>query len=377
MARELTITATDAQIDDLKTRLANTRWPEAETPDDWSQGIPLSYTQEVVDYWLNGYDMQRLATRLNAYDNFITTIDGLDIHYMHIRSSNPNARPLLLTHGWPGSVVEFLKTISPLTEPQNHGGSAEDAFHLVIPSLPGFGWSGKPTSPGWGTDKTAEAWAKLMAELGYERYYAQGGDWGAIVTSNIGAADKTHCAGIHINMVVVPPDPTAEDLTELEKSGIEGFQYYQDWDSGYSKQQSTRPQTLGYGLVDSPAGQAAWIIEKFWAWMDCDGNPENILSKDELLDNVMVYWLNAAGASSARIYWESFGSAFAGQIIDTPMGGTIFPKEIFRTSRRFAEKMYTNIVYWEEKDAGGHFAAFEQPDVYVGEVRNCFRQIAL
>jgi len=377
MARELTITVTDAQIDDLKTRLANTRWPEAETPDDWSQGIPLSYTQEVVDYWLNSYDMQRLATRLNAYDNFITTIDGLDIHYMHIRSSNPNARPLLLTHGWPGSVVEFLKTISPLTEPQNHGGSAEDAFHLVIPSLPGFGWSGKPTSPGWGTDKTAEAWAKLMAELGYERYYAQGGDWGAIVTSNIGAADKTHCAGIHINMVVVPPDPTAEDLTELEKSGIEGFQYYQDWDSGYSKQQSTRPQTLGYGLVDSPAGQAAWIIEKFWAWMDCDGNPENILSKDELLDNVMVYWLNAAGASSARIYWESFGSAFAGQIIDTPMGGTIFPKEIFRTSRRFAEKMYTNIVYWEEKDAGGHFAAFEQPDVYVGEVRNCFRQIAL
>ncbi len=377
MARELTITVTDAQINDLKTRLANTRWPEAETPDDWSQGIPLSYTQEVVDYWLNGYDMQRLATRLNAYDNFITTIDGLDIHYMHIRSSNPNARPLLLTHGWPGSVVEFLKTISPLTEPQNHGGSAEDAFHLVIPSLPGFGWSGKPTSPGWGTGKTAEAWAKLMAELGYERYYAQGGDWGAIVTSNIGAADKSHCAGIHINMVVVPPDPTAEDLTELEKSGIEGFQYYQDWDSGYSKQQSTRPQTLGYGLVDSPAGQAAWIIEKFWAWMDCDGNPENILSKDELLDNVMVYWLNAAGASSARIYWESFGSAFAGQIIDTPMGGTIFPKEIFRTSRRFAEKMYTNIVYWEEKDAGGHFAAFEQPDVYVGEVRNCFRQIAL
>ncbi|MEE2784227.1 MAG: epoxide hydrolase [Pseudomonadota bacterium] len=377
MARELTITVTDAQIDDLKTRLANTRWPEAETPDDWSQGIPLSYTQEVVDYWLNSYDMQRLATRLNAYDNFITTIDGLDIHYMHIRSSNPNARPLLLTHGWPGSVVEFLKTISPLTEPQNHGGSAEDAFHLVIPSLPGFGWSGKPTSPGWGTGKTAEAWAKLMAELGYERYYAQGGDWGAIVTSNIGAADKSHCAGIHINMVVAPPDPTAENLTELEKSGIEGFQYYQDWDSGYSKQQSTRPQTLGYGLVDSPAGQAAWIIEKFWAWMDCDGNPENILSKDELLDNVMVYWLNAAGASSARIYWESFGSALAGQTIDAPMGGTIFPKEIFRTSRRFAEKMYTNIVYWEEKDAGGHFAAFEQPDVYVDEVRNCFRQIAL
>ncbi|MDG2278583.1 MAG: epoxide hydrolase, partial [Pseudomonadales bacterium] len=191
------------------------------------------------------------------------------------------------------------------------------------------------------------------------------------------ATDIAHCAGIHINMIVVPPDPTADDLTDLEKSGIEAFQYYQDWDSGYSKQQSTRPQTLGYGLVDSPIGQAAWIIEKFWAWMDCDGNPENILSKDELLDNVMVYWLNAAGASSGRIYWESFGSAMANQQIDVPMGGTIFPKEIFRTSRRFAEKVYTNIVHWQEKETGGHFAAFEQPEVYIDEVRACFRQIQL
>ncbi len=377
MPTELEISISEQEIEDLRLRLRLARWPEAETPDDWSQGIPLAYTKEVVDYWLNDYDMQRLATRLGAYDNFITQIDGLDIHYMHVRSSNPDARPLLLTHGWPGSVVEFLKVIGPLTEPQQHGGDANDAYHLVIPSLPGFGWSGKPTTTGWGIAKIAEAWAKLMAELGYDRYFAQGGDWGAIVTSTIGATDTAHCAGIHINMIVVPPDPTADDLTDLEKSGIEAFQYYQDWDSGYSKQQSTRPQTLGYGLVDSPIGQAAWIIEKFWAWMDCDGNPENILSKDELLDNVMVYWLNAAGASSGRIYWESFGSAMANQQIDVPMGGTIFPKEIFRTSRRFAEKVYTNIVHWQEKETGGHFAAFEQPKVYTDEVRACFRQIQL
>lgn len=377
MPTELEISISEQEIEDLRLRLRLARWPEAETPDDWSQGIPLAYTKEVVDYWLNDYDMQRLATRLGAYDNFITQIDGLDIHYMHVRSSNPDARPLLLTHGWPGSVVEFLKVIGPLTEPQQHGGDANDAYHLVIPSLPGFGWSGKPTTTGWGIAKIAEAWAKLMAELGYDRYFAQGGDWGSIVTSTIGATDTAHCAGIHINMIVVPPDPTADDLTDLEKSGIEAFQYYQDWDSGYSKQQSTRPQTLGYGLVDSPIGQAAWIIEKFWAWMDCDGNPENILSKDELLDNVMVYWLNAAGASSGRIYWESFGSAMANQQIDVPMGGTIFPKEIFRTSRRFAEKVYTNIVHWQEKETGGHFAAFEQPKVYTDEVRACFRQIQL
>ncbi len=375
--RPLTIEISADVIADLRTRLQMTRWPEAETPDDWSQGIPLAYTQALVKYWESDYDMQRLADQLNAYDNFLTEIDGLDIHFLHIKSSQAGAKPLLLTHGWPGSVVEFLKSIGPLTEPQEHGGDASDAFHLVIPSLPGFGFSGKPTEPGWGTQKTAEVWAKLMARLGYDKYLAQGGDWGAIVTTRIGASDPEHCAGIHLNMVVVPPDPSADDLTELEISALEGMQYYQDWDSGYSKQQSTRPQTLGYGLVDSPAGQAAWIVEKFWAWMDCDGNPENVLTKDELLDNVMVYWLNAAGASSGRIYWESFGSGIGGDPVHVPMGGTIFPKEIFRTSQRFAEKFFTNIVHWSEKERGGHFAAFEQPEVYVSEVRATFRDIAL
>ncbi len=370
--RPFTVEIEQAAIDDLQNRLAHTRWPEAETPDDWSQGIPLAYTREVVEYWRDEYNMQRLAERLNAYDNFLTEIDGVDVHFLHVRSARDDAKPLILTHGWPGSVVEFVNVIEPLSAPED---ASAPAFHLVIPSLVGYGFSGKPEKPGWGVEKIGSAWAQLMARLGYDSYFAQGGDWGAIVTSAIARVDPEHCAGIHLNMVVAPPDPNAEDLTELEISGLQGMQYYQDWDSGYSKQQSTRPQTLGYALVDSAAGQAAWILEKFWAWTDCDGHPENALNRDEMLDNIMVYWLNAAGASSARLYWESFGGALGGNPITVPMGGAIFPKEIFRTSRRFAENVYKNIVHWSEFDKGGHFAAFEQPAVFVDDVRACFSQI--
>ncbi len=370
--RPFTVEIEQAAIDDLQNRLAHTRWPEAETPDDWSQGIPLAYTREVVEYWRDEYNMQRLAERLNAYDNFLTEIDGVDVHFLHVRSARDDAKPLILTHGWPGSVVEFLNVIEPLSAPED---ASAPAFHLVIPSLVGYGFSGKPEKPGWGVEKIGSAWAQLMSRLGYDSYFAQGGDWGAIVTSAIARVDPEHCAGIHLNMVVAPPDPNAEDLTELEISGLQGMQYYQDWDSGYSKQQSTRPQTLGYALVDSAAGQAAWILEKFWAWTDCDGHPENALNRDEMLDNIMVYWLNAAGASSARLYWESFGGALGGNPITVPMGGAIFPKEIFRTSRRFAENVYKNIVHWSEFDKGGHFAAFEQPTVFVDDVRACFSQI--
>ena len=330
--------------------------------------------KNMTDYWLKKYDFKRLETRLNRYENLITEIDGVDIHFMHIKSSNANAKPLLLTHGWPGSVVEFLKVIEGLTEPQSVGGSADDAFHLVIPSLPGFGFSGKPTSTGWGVDKIATAWVALMGRLGYDSYFAQGGDWGALVTSWVARHDK-NCKGIHLNMVVVPPDSNATDLTDIEKKALEGWQYYQDWDSGYSKQQSTRPQSIGYGLVDSPVGLAAWIIEKYWAWTDSNGDPENVLTKDEMLDNIMVYWLNAAGASSARIYWESFGGGLGAEPITTPMGGTDFPREIFRTSERFAKKFYTGLFYWSVRQSGGHFAAFEQPSVYVEEIQACFRQI--
>ena len=367
------ISISDQQITDLNNRIANTRWPDAETTADWNQGVPLAYVKELVQYWGEQYDQQRLANRLNAFDNFKTNLLGLNIHFMHIRSSNPNARPLLLTHGWPGSVVEFLKVIGPLTEPQEHGGNADDAFHLVIPSLPGYGFSDKPQETGWGVEKIAEAWSALMARLGYSQYFAQGGDWGSVITSYIARQDPEHCLGIHINMGIVAPDPNAENLTANELSIMAGWKYYQDWDSGYSKQQATRPQTLGYGLVDSPSGQAAWIVEKFYQWMDCDGHPENIVSRDELLDNIMVYWLTGSGASSARLYWESFGGGEGReQPVSIPMGATISTKDIFRTSERFASRVFTNIVYWKDKEEGGHFAAFEQPNAFVSELRECF-----
>lgn len=367
------ISISDEQITDLKNRIANTRWPDAETTSGWNQGVPLAYVKELVQYWGEQYDQQRLANRLNAFDNFKTNLLGLNIHFMHIKSSNPNARPLLLTHGWPGSVVEFLKVIGPLTEPQEHGGTADDAFHLVIPSLPGYGFSDKPQATGWGVEKIADAWSTLMARLGYSQYFAQGGDWGSVITSYIARQDPKHCLGIHINMGIVAPDPNAENLTANELSIMAGWKYYQDWDSGYSKQQATRPQTLGYSLVDSPSGQAAWIVEKFYQWMDCGGHPENIVSRDELLDNIMVYWLTSSGASSAQLYWESFGGGEGReQPVLIPMGATISAKDIFRTSERFASRVFTNIVYWKDKEEGGHFAAFEQPNAFVSELRECF-----
>ncbi len=365
----------DRELDDLKSRLANTRWPEQETPGDWSQGIPLAYVRELADYWLNAYDWRRAEARINGFDQFITPIDGLDIHFLHVRSPHEHALPLVMTHGWPGSIIEFLKVIGPLTRPDEHGGDAGDAFHVVCPALPGYGFSAKPAEPGWGVEKIADAWGLLMARLGYGRYVAQGGDWGALVTTHIGPRDPAHCAAIHLNMVVAAPDPaTMDNLTDAEKNALESMANYRDWDSGYSKQQSTRPQTLGYGLVDSPVGQMAWIIEKFWRWTDCAGHPENALSRDELLDNVMLYWLTRSGTSSARLYWESFGNRHD-DAISTPTGCSIFPKEIFTCSRRWAERRFTNIMHWNELDRGGHFAAFEQPGLFVNELRDCFRNI--
>jgi pimeloyl-ACP methyl ester carboxylesterase len=374
-----TIDVPEAELEDLRSRLARTRYPEPEPVQDWSQGIPLSYVRDVCEYWRTAYDWRSFERRVNALPQFVTDLDGpgdttLPIHFLHVRSPEPNAAPLVLTHGWPGSIVEFLKVIGPLTDPASHGGDPADAFHVVAPALPGYGFSGKPATSGWGVQHIAAAWAQLMARLGYERYFAQGGDWGAAVTSWIGRVDLDHCAGVHVNMPIAGPGPDQmNDLTDREKAALAAMQFYQDHDSGYSKQQSTRPQTLGYGLVDSPSGQAAWILEKFYQWTDCDGHPENVLSRDELLDNVMLYWITASGASSARLYWESFGSGFAGDPVAVPSGMSIFPKEIFRPSRRWAEHRYSNIVYWNELDKGGHFAAFEVPDAFVNEVRNCFR----
>ncbi len=363
----------DSALEDLKRRLSFTRWPDRETPADGSQGVPLSYMQEVVRYWASEYDWRRCEERVNRFGPSKTELDGLGIHFLHVRSPREDALPLVMTHGWPGSVVEFAKVIEPLADPSGHGGDGADAFHVVCPALPGFGFSDKPTETGWTVQRIARAWAELMARLGYDRYVAQGGDWGAFVTCEIALADPDHCAGIHMNMPIVWPDPeTMGDLAPAEQAALEALKHYQDWDSGYAKQQSTRPQTLGYGLADSPAGQAAWILEKFWAWTDSDGHPENVLTRDELLDNVMFYWIPDAGASSARIYWESLNK-IGFDPIDVPAGLTIFPREIFGCSRRWAEKRFTRLVHWSEPAKGGHFAAFEQPALFVEELRACFR----
>jgi pimeloyl-ACP methyl ester carboxylesterase len=369
-----------ADLDDLGARLERTRWPDAETTDgNWDQGMPLDRARALADYWRTDYDWRRAETLLNGFPQYTTPLDGpggpLDIHFLHVRSPHAEALPLLLTHGWPGSVMEFHKVIGPLTDPEAHGGSAADAFHVVCPSLPGFAFSGKPTTTGWGVPAIARAWHQLMGRLGYDRYVAQGGDWGAITTTQMGVDAPEGLAGIHVNMPIVGPDPdTMDDLTPAEQSALAGMQYYQDHDSGYSKQQSTRPQTLGYGLADSPVGQMTWIVEKYHRWMDCDGDPESVLTRDELLDNVMLYWLTDSGASSARIYWESFASV-SSDPVHVPTGISMFPKEIFRTSRRWAERRFTDLVHWREHDRGGHFAAFERPEVFVDELRDCFRAL--
>lgn len=367
-------TPTEA-LDDLRRRLRATRWPEVEPVDDWSQGIPLAYMEDICRYWADDYDWSARAERLNRFPQFTTEIDGLDIHFLHVRSPHDDALPLVITHGWPGSVAEFQNVIGPLTDPTAHGGSAEDAFHVVCPSIPGFGFSAKPTGTGWGVTRIADAWGVLMGRLGYDRFLAQGGDWGSMITTTIGVRNQEQCMAIHLNMPLALPDPeTMDDLQDDEIDALGALDRYQKEESGYSKQQSTRPQTLGYGLVDSPAGQAAWILEKFYAWTDNDGTPDSAVDRDELLDNVMLYWLPATGASSARLYWESFDNPPFDRV-QVPVGCSIFPEEIFRTSRRWAEKQFGELLHFNRLDRGGHFAAMEQPELYVTEVRDCFRSL--
>ena len=372
-----TAAISDAQLQDLKQRLSNARWPEKETCDDWSQGIPLAYTRELAEYWATDYDWRRFEKKLNGWPQFVTTIDDIDIHFIHVKSPHENALPLIMSHGWPGSIVEFHKIIDALANPTAHGGSENDAFHVVAPCLPGYGFSGKPTTTGTSVEKIGAMWGELMQRLGYSRYVAQGGDWGSMITQSIGVTETEHCAGIHITMPIVAPDPdTMNDLTEKEQLALADMGAYAEKGAGYSKQQSTCPQTLGYGLADSPIGQMAWVVEKFHGWTDCEvdgqSHPENVLTKDELLDNVMMYWLNNAAASSARLYWESFNNPSM-EPIAMPVGVSIFPRELFRGSRRWAEKRYSNIIYWNELERGGHFAALEQPQQFLAEVRDCFR----
>jgi len=370
-----------ADLDDLRYRLAHTRWPEPATVGDWTQGVPVDWLRELCAYWENGYDWRRLERRLNAEDQLTTEIDGLTIHCVHRRSPEPGALPLILTHGWPGSVVEFLDVIGPLADPVAHGGDARDAFHVVCPSLPGFGFSGKPTDPGWGPPRVARAWARLMTALGYERFGAQGGDWGSPVTTGLATQFPERVVGIHLNYAPVPADrSTMDSLTPAEQKSLADTGYHLEWGSGYALQQGTRPQTLGYGLVDSPAGQCAWIAEKYWAWTDHDGDPYQALSRDQMLDNVSVYWHTASAASSARIYWEdgfARPSARRGgrqpDSVEVPVAVSVFPREIIKPSRRWCERYYTDLRFYEELDRGGHFAAFEQPELFVDQVRRAFR----
>lgn len=368
------IEVSDHELADLRDRLRRTRWPENETVDDWSQGVPLSYAKDLCGYWADGYDWRRTEGRLNSVPQFRTEIDGLGIHFMHVRSPHDNALPLILSHGWPGSIVEFRKAIEPLTDPPDPA----DAFHLVIPSLPGYGFSDKPTGSGWGVQRIARGWAELMARLGYSRYGAQGGDWGTSITTSLGQQDREHLAGIHLMPPIAAPDPaTFDDLTDAEAAALADLRRAQESGDGYSLEQSTKPQTIGYGLVDSPAALATWIAEKFQAWTD----PDSALSRDEILDNIMLYWLTAAGASAARLYWESFTQVQAWftestvDTVDVPAGCSIFPKELPRPSRRWAEKRYVDIRYWNELPRGGHFAAFEQPELFANELRAFFRLV--
>lgn len=361
-----------AEIDDLRDRLRRTRWPERETVDDWSQGVPLAYVQELCAWWADEYDMG-LADRVNAFPQAKVELDGLGIHFIHAPSPEPDALPLVLSHGWPGTVVELLDVIGPLSDPRAHGGDPADAFHVVVPSLPGYGWSEKPTRAGWGIERIAEAWHALMTGLGYDRYVAQGGDWGAGITTVLAQQAPEELAAIHLNMAVAFPDPaTMGDLTPTEAQALADIDVHLKTGTGYSTQQSSRPQTLGYGLTDSPAGQLAWIVEKFWAWTDCGGHPEAALTRQQMLDDVSAYWFTASAASSARLYWESFERMRGGQVT-VPTGVTVFPREIIRPSRRWAEKVYTDLRWFEEVDRGGHFAAFEQPELFVAQLQGCFR----
>jgi len=370
--RPYRIAVAQADLDDLQRRIAATRYPERETVDDWDQGIPLATVREWASYWHDAFDWRRCEAMLNGYPGFLVAIDGLDIHCLHIRSARADARPLLLTHGWPGSLLEFMGVIAPLTAPPDD----QPAFHLVIPSLPGYGFSAKPEAAGWDIPRIASAWDALMLALGYSRYFAQGGDWGSAVTIEIARQNRGHCAAIHSNMVLARPDPaTLADPSPLETRALERVQWYQARESGYSAIQRTRPQTIGYALADSPVGQMAWILEKFRNWSDCDDALSGF-DRDALLDTITLYWLTNSGASSARLYWHSFGVVdFAP--VTVPTGGTIFPKELFQTSRRWAEQRFANIIYWNEVDRGGHFAALEVPDLFVAEVRACFRNAEL
>ncbi|MCX4970524.1 epoxide hydrolase [Streptomyces sp. NBC_00654] len=359
----------DAQLADLRHRLASARWPEAETVGDWSQGMPLTYAKDLAAYWAQRYDWRAAEARLNAVPQFRTDIDGLGIHFLHARSPHPRALPLLVSHGWPGSVVEFLDIVDPLTDPPDPA----DAFHVVCPSLPGYGFSGKPSDSGWPVDRVAGAWATLMGRLGYDRYGAHGVDWGSFVTAAMAETDTGNLAGIHLTMPFARPPKEQVALDERDLAGLAAMKEFQQQEGGYSVVQSTRPQTLGYALSDSPVGQLAWMAEKYWAWSDHDGDLDKVIPRDRLLDAVSVSWFRSTAASSARIYWESQNKLALGPV-RVPAAVSNFPKD-GRMPRPWIEHRFTDLRRWTDHPVGGHFPALEQPDALVGELRAFFRTL--
>ncbi|MER6248197.1 epoxide hydrolase family protein [Streptomyces griseorubiginosus] len=375
LIRPFTVSIPESDIDDLKRRLAGTRWPDPETVGDWSQGVRVEKARSLVDHWQHRYDWRRLESELNRHPQFLTEIDGLDIHFLHVRSRNPNALPLILTHGWPGSILDFLKLIGPLTDPVSFGGDAADSFDVVIPSLPGFGFSEKPAETGWTASRIARAWAELMKRLGYTRWAAQGGDWGGVVTTDLGAMQPEGLVGIHLNTQYAFPAQMPEDLSPEQRDAAETLAFYAGELGGSNHLQGTKPETVGFALADSPTGQAAWIYEKYQSKTDNNGLAEDALSVDDILDTISLYWFTNSAASSARIYWENKSRTFAGPKVTLPVAVTVFPKDIPRVPRSWIEHTYDNLIHYGEADKGGHFAALEQPETLVSEIRTGLRAL--
>jgi pimeloyl-ACP methyl ester carboxylesterase len=386
--RPFTFEIPEAELEELRARIAATHWPEKEPVADLSQGVQLKTIQALARYWEKDYDWRKCEARLKALPHFITEIDGLDIHFIHVRSKHENALPLIVTHGWPGSIIEQMKIIEPLTNPTAHGGSASDAFHLVIPSMPGYGFSGKPATTGWGPERIARAWAELMKRLGYKEYVAQGGDWGALITDLMGAQAPQGLLGIHTNMAgAVPPEIDAAaftgsappaDLSAEEKRAFDRLAFFYKHGLGYALEMGNRPQTL-YGIADSPVGLAAWILDHdIWSLelmaRVFDGQSEG-LTRDDILDNITLYWLTNTGVSSSRLYWENKLAFFAPKNVTIPVAVSVFPDEIYPAPRSSAEKAYPKLIHYNKLNKGGHFAAWEQPELFVPEVRAGLRSL--
>jgi epoxide hydrolase len=375
LVRPFTVAIPDSEIEDLKQRLARTRWPNPETVPDWSQGVRLENAKSLINYWEREYDWRRFESELNRFPQFLTEIDGLDIHFIHVKSKNPNAMPLILTHGWPGSIVEFMKLIGPLTDPVAFGGNVEDSFDVVIPSLPGFGFSQKPTETGWTVSRIATAWVELMKRLGYENWAAQGGDWGSVVTTALGAMRPEGLLGIHLNTQYALPAQLPDTLSPKERHALDTVAFYTGEIGGANHLQGTKPETIGIALADSPAGQAAWIYDKFQSKTDNHGLAEDALSTDDMLDAISLYWYTNSAASSARIYWENKSGGFAGPKLTLPVAVTVFPRDIPLFPRSWIEDTYTNLIHYGEAAKGGHFAALEQPEIMISEIRAGLRSL--